>query len=227
MAPPFSGRRVMAAFQDLSTCNLSDALDRLGIVGQVPGILPLWHGCPKVAGPAMTMRLSPEAAYSTVIGTLEAVEAANPGDVLVIDNGGRSGSNSFGGIAAFSANHRGLRATVIDGATRDVDEMEALHFPVYGKGVVNTSVRGRIGFEGYDLPVTLGGVEVRSGDYVFADANGLVVVPQDAISEALRWGRRFAEMERRIVRDIAAGVRPVTAHRRHRYEEAAIKSPAR
>ena len=71
-----SGRQVLATFQELSTCNISDALDRLGIGGQVTGILPLWKGCPKIAGPAMTMKLSTEATYSTVIGTLEAIQAS-------------------------------------------------------------------------------------------------------------------------------------------------------
>lgn len=70
------------------------------------GILPLWHGCPKIAGRAMTMKFTPEATHSTVIGTLEAIQASTAGDVLVIDNGGRAASNSFGGIAAFSARRR-------------------------------------------------------------------------------------------------------------------------
>ena len=221
MATPPSSRRALAAFQDLNTCNVSDALDSLGARGQVAGILPLWRGCPKIAGQVMPMKLSLQATYSTVVGTLEAIEAANPGDILVIDNGGRGDSNSFGGIAAFSASHRGLRGCVIDGGTRDVDEMDALHFPVYGKGTINTSVRGRIGFEGYGLPMELGGVTVRPGDYLFADVNGIVVVSAEVVTDALSRAGRLAEMERRIKRDIAAGTRPVTAHRRHRYEEAA------
>ena len=222
MAKHAGAHQYSSAFQDLSTCNLSDALDRLGIAGQVPGILPLWQGCPKIAGPAMTMKLSTGAEYSTVIGTLEAIQASHNGDVLVIDNGGRTGINSFGGIATFSARYYGMQGCVIDGATRDVDEMQELHFPVYGRGVVNTSVRGRIGF---DIPVKLGGVEVRPGDFIFADANGVVVVPHEVAGEALRWARRFAQMEQRIKRDISAGVRPVTAHKRRRYEEAARQSP--
>ena len=212
-----------AAFQELSTCNLSDALDRLGLAGQVMGVLPLWAGCPKVAGPAMTMKLSPTAEYSTVIGTLEAVQASRPGDVLVIDNGGRPGINSFGGIAAFSARRYGMQGCAIDGSTRDVDEMADLTLPVYGKGVVNTSVRGRIGFEGHSIPVNLGDVRVNHGDFVFADVNGVVVVPPDALVEVLRWARRFNQMEQSIKRDIASGTTPVTAHNRRHYDQAARK----
>ena len=118
-----------------------------------------------------------------------------------------------------------MSGCVIDGATRDVDEMAALTLPVYGRGIVNTSVRGRIGFEGYNIPVTLGSVQVRPGDFIFADQNGVVVVSPEAVTETLRWARRFAQMEQRIKRDIAAGVTPVTAHRRRRYEEAVHQSP--
>ena len=159
-----------------------------------------------------------------MIGTLEAIQASHYGDILVIDNGGRADSNSFGGIAAFSARHYNMQGCVIDGATRDVDEIASLHFPVYGKGVVNTSVRGRIGFEGHSIPVNLGGVRVGPGDFIFADVNGVVVVPYEAVAEALRWARRFDEMEQRIKRDIVAGTTPVTAHKRRRYEEAAKRS---
>ena len=220
MANPPTTRRVRAAFQELSTCNISDALDRLGMRGQVTGILPLWPGCPKIAGPAMPMKLSLDAAYSTVIGTLEAVEACREGDILVIDNGGRTEVNSFGGIATFSAKHYGMSGCVIDGATRDVDDMQSLNFPVFGRGIVNTSVRGRTGFEGYDISVSLGGAEVRPRDFIFADVNGVVVVPAEAVVDVLRWSRRFNAMELRIKREIAAGAKPVTAHKRHRYEEA-------
>ncbi|MCE2405516.1 MAG: RraA family protein [Dehalococcoidia bacterium] len=216
-----SAGRIRAAFQGLSTCNLSDALDRLEMTGQVQGILPLWAGCPKVAGPAMTMKLSPTATYSTVIGTLEAVQASAPGDLLVIDNGGRPGINSYGGIAAFSTRHYGMQGCVIDGSTRDVDEMADLALPVYGRGVVNTSVRGRIGFEGHGSAVKLGDVTVNPGDFVFADVNGVVVVPPEAVLEVLRWARRFNQMEETIKRDIASGTTPVTAHNRRRYDQAA------
>ena len=58
---------------------------------------------------------------------------------------------------------------MIDGVTRDADEMKALAFPAYGRGVVQQSVRGRCAFAGRDATVQLGGVSVSPGDVVMAD----------------------------------------------------------
>ena len=122
---------IVDALLKLSTTNLSDALDRLRLIGAPHGVLPLWSGCPKIAGPAMTIKLVPDGPDSPVNGTLQAILEADPGDVLVIDHGGRMEVNSFGGIAAFTAARRGLAGAVIDGVTRDVDEMKPLGFAVY------------------------------------------------------------------------------------------------
>ena len=141
---------------DLSVCNFSDALDRLGIAGAPRGLGPLWPGCGKVAGRAMTMKLVDSGAESPVEGTLRAITAAEPGDLLVIDHGGRMDVNSFGGIAAFTAQRRGLRGVILDGVTRDVDEMRVLDFPAYGRGVIQQSIRGRCAFAGFGEPIALG-----------------------------------------------------------------------
>src|SRR5262245_63283499 len=111
----------LAAARRLSTCSLSDALDRLGLAGEPRGLQPLWPGCPRIAGPAYTMRLVPRGERSPVQGTLETVAAAPAGSVLVIDHGGRTAVNSWGGIATFTAVRRRLAGVVIDGATRDID----------------------------------------------------------------------------------------------------------
>ena len=127
----------------------------------------MWAGCPKIVGPAKTIKLATEGDYSTAIGTLEAIETGKNGDILVIDNEGHTTVNSFGGIASFSAQHLGFSGCVIDGATRDVDEMSQLRFPVYARGKVVTSVRGRTAFVGHSLPVMIGDVRCRAGGYCF------------------------------------------------------------
>ena len=203
---------------ELSTCNLSDALDSLGIAGAPLGIGPLWPDCGKTAGKAMTMRLVPEGPDSPVEGTLRAITAAEPGDLLVIDHQGRTDINSFGGIAAFTAQRRGLLGAVIDGVTRDLEEMREMNFPAYGKGFIQQSVRGRCAFSSFGEEIRIGGVAVSRGDYVAADENGVVIIPSGRAEEILQAARRFYEREERIKRAIAAGIDPVEAHREEGYE---------
>ncbi|HEU5179204.1 MAG TPA: RraA family protein [Candidatus Polarisedimenticolia bacterium] len=204
---------------ELSVCNLSDALDRLGIAGAPRGLVPLWHGCGKVAGRAMTMKLVDSGDESPVEGTLRAITTAGKGDLLVIDHGGRLDVNSFGGIAAFTAQRRGLRGVVLDGVTRDVDEMRVLDFPAYGRGVVQQSIRGRCAFGGFGDPISLAGVPVRRGDFVAADENGVVVLPHEQAAELVGLARACAEAEEALRRSIAEGLDPVEAHRRASYED--------
>jgi len=210
---------IVQAYLKLSTSNVSDGLDRLQLKGAPHGILPLWPGCQKVVGRAMTMKLIPEGSASPVLGTLEAIVAAKPGDVLVIDQGGRMDVNSWGGVATFTAIQHGLVGVVIDGVTRDVDEMKAQGFPAYAKGVIQQSIRNRCAFAGHSIEVQLAGVRVRAGDLVMADDNGVVVVPQEHITDVLKIAQECAETEERVKDWIAQGVNPIAAHERVKYDQ--------
>ncbi len=216
---------VVQAYLKLSTSNVSDTLDRLQLRGAPHGILPLWPGCQKVVGRAMTMKLVPEGPASPVLGTLEAIVAARPGDVLVIDHGGRTNVNSWGGIATFTAVTYGLAGVVIDGVTRDVDEMKALGFPAYARGIIQQSIRNRCAFAGHSLEVQLAGVPVRPGDLVVGDDNGIVIVPQAHIQDVLRIAQECAETEEKVKDWIARGVHPVEAHERVKYDRMTDPGP--
>jgi 4-hydroxy-4-methyl-2-oxoglutarate aldolase len=217
--PTASRDPVIQAYVRLSTTNVSDALDRLQLNGAPHGLVPLWPGCPKLVGRAMTMKLAPRGSASPVLGTLEAIVAATPGDVLVIDQQGRMDVNSFGGIAAFTAVTYGLVGVVIDGVTRDVDEMQTMGFAAYGRGAIQQSIRNRCAFAGHSLEVQVGGCAVRRGDLVMADANGIVIVAQEHVAEALQLAQGFAETEEKVKDLIAQGVHPVEAHERVRYDQ--------
>lgn len=218
-AAPLTDRDpVVQAYLKLSTSNVSDALDRLEVQGAPHGIHPLWPDCPKMVGRAMTMKLVPQGPASPVLGTLEAIMAARPGDVLVIDHGGRPDVNSWGGIATFTAVRHGLVGVVIDGVTRDVDEMKTLGFPAYARGVIQQSIRSRCAFAGHSLEVRLAGVPVRPGDLVMGDENGIVIVPQEQIADVLEVAEECAATEEKVKGWIAQGVHPVEAHERVKYD---------
>ncbi len=211
---------LIRAFFRLSTPNVSDALDRLGIEGAPRGIIPLWPACPKLVGRALTMKLVPtdQGSASPVLGTLEAILAGQPGDILVIDQGGRTDVNSLGGIASFTAVRQGLIGAVIDGVTRDVDDMEGMGFGVYAKGVIQQSIRNRCAFAGHSIPVQLGGVAVNTGDLLVCDQNGVVIIPEALAHEALELAQGFAATEERVKDAISRGVDPIEAHEQVGYD---------
>ena len=213
-------KRMIAEYRMLSTANVSDGLDRAGISGCPHGIGPLWSSCDKIVGPAATLKLVPvgEAQESPVLGTLEAVKRGRPGDVLVIDQAGRTDVNSYGGVAGFTTRHFGLVGCVIDGVTRDIDEYKQLNLPVYGRGFIQQSIRNRCASAGYAIEVQLGGVPVRPGDLIMADENGVCVVPKDKMAEVLELAKLFKSIEDSIVEAVRSGVDPVVAHDRVRYD---------
>jgi regulator of RNase E activity RraA len=213
-------KNLIAEYRMLSTANVSDGLDRLNIKGAPHGIGPLWDSCPKIVGPAATLKLVPvgQAEESPVLGTLEAVKRGRPGDVLVIDQAGRMDVNSYGGVAGFTTRHFGLVGCVIDGVTRDIDEYKQLNLPVYGKGFIQQSIRNRCACAGYAIEVQLGGVPVRPGDLIMADENGVCVVPKDSMAEVLEFARLFKSIEDTVVEAVRAGADPVEAHQRVRYD---------
>lgn len=211
---------MISAYRMVSTANVSDGLDRIGVNGQPLGIGPLWDNCPKIVGPAATLKLVPvgEAEESPVLGTLEAVKRGRPGDVLVIDQGGVTDINSYGGVAGFTTRQYGLVGCVIDGVTRDVDEYKQLNLPVYAKGRITKSIRNRCACGGYGIEVQLGGVPVRPGDLIFADDNGVCVVPAEHMAEVLTYAKLFKDIEDAIVEEVRKGVDPVEAHDKVRYD---------
>jgi 4-hydroxy-4-methyl-2-oxoglutarate aldolase len=211
---------IVQAYLKLSTPNVSDALDRLQLHGAPHGIVPLWPGCPKIVGRAVTMKLVPtgQASASPVLGTLEAILAGHPGAILVIDQDGRMDVNSFGGVAGFTAVTYGFVGVVIDGVTRDVDEMHAMGLAAYGRGVIQQSIRNRCAFAGHSLPVQLASIAVQPNDLIMGDDNGIVVVPQAQSAAVLKLAQEFAALEERVKDAISQGVNPVEAHERVNYD---------
>lgn len=193
----------------LDSCAISDALDTLGLPGAVTGIGPLWPVDRVVAGVASTVQAGPRQADGPAahIATA-AVEAAAPGDVLVIANDGRTDVSCWGGILTVAARLREIGGVVIDGACRDINESHEQDFPVFGRAVVPVSARGRIVQLDMAVPVEIGGVTVRPGDLVLADRNGVVFVANDRASDVLRLAERIVAREAAMADAVRAG-RPV------------------
>ena len=111
-----------ARFEKISSTNVSDALDALGINGATRGIRPLRESWRKIVGPAVTIKLiaAGQTPQKTHLG-MNAIASAEEGDVIVIDNSGRMDTSCWGGILANSAKAKGISGTVIDGCCRDLE----------------------------------------------------------------------------------------------------------
>ena len=171
-----------------------------------------------ICGPAVTYKLTPDAAGSTVIGTLEGIVAAPPGSVLVFSVDGRYDLNAWGSIAATVAVQARMAGVVVDGPTRDVQTMQELDFPCYARGTVVTSVRGRIGLESINEPIQIAGETVHPGWLVAADANGVIFFPGDRADEVFARARQVAALEKRIMRQIAEGADAIQVHESMKYD---------
>ncbi len=194
----------------LDTPAVSDALDRLGLKGTVFGLLQLSTDR-RIAGRIHTVKLGTGAALQGPARHLctASVEASAPGDILVIEQ--RSGINAagWGGILSNAAKVTGIAGVICDGPVRDVVESRDLDFPVFARSATPTTARGRIVEEAFDEPVEIGDVTVRPGDYVIADASGVVFVARDRADEIVTTAEKIAAREAAMTRDVLAG-KPVS-----------------
>lgn len=190
----------------LDTCAVSDAQDKLGIKGTVIGIHPLYP-TGRIAGRAITVKLKSKGDREESKRHLctAAVEAADPGDIIVIDHRGRTDVAGWGGILSTAAKTKNLAGVIIDGATRDVDEACGLDLPLFAKAAVPLTARGRIIEESTNEQIEIGGVQVRAGDYVIADNSGIVIVPAERIEEVLPEAEAIVAKEAAMARDVQSG----------------------
>jgi regulator of RNase E activity RraA len=202
----------------LDTCAVSDGMDRLGLKGATFGIRPMW-ACPKIVGRAVTMKIKPVGLEKPKqhLGTA-AIVAAQPGDVIVVDNGGRPDASCWGGLLALAGKTKGISGIVIDGACRDVDESRELGFPVYARGAVPMTARGRVMQESFNQEIEFAGVQVHPGDLVIADGSGVVIIPRAKEEEVLREAEAVAAAEARMAEGIRQGLSVVEVLEKLGYE---------
>lgn len=161
----------------LPTANLGDAMDRLFVMQAA--IKPVWPGA-RVVGPAFCVLTAPgdnKAIHS-------AVDAAAPGDVIVVAAGGSLDRALIGELMAGRAAARGVAGIVIDGAVRDARDIGDMRFPVFARGVTPAGPY-RNGPGTHQIPVAVGGVAVCPGDIVVGDDDGVVVIRQQELDAVL------------------------------------------
>ena len=135
----------------------------------------------KIIGPAITLQLT----LGDSLLVPKAIEVAQPGDIIVIDAKGSCNNAVWGDNRSRVAKALGLAGVVIDGAFRDIEENEAIGFPIYARA--NTGGRSTRCAKGeINVPIACGGVSVRPGDIIVGDRNGVVVIPLEYAEEIIQ-----------------------------------------
>ncbi len=189
----------------LDTCAVSDALDRLGLKGAVLGLRPLWP-CPRIVGRAVTVKIKPAGLEKPKQHLCTpAIAAATESDVIVIEHGGRIDVAAWGGLLSLAAQVKKIRGVIVDGAARDVDESRELEFPVFGRGAVQVTARGRVMQESFNEEIECAGVQVHPGDLVIADMSGVVFISRAKEHDVLTQAEALAASEQRMAEAIRTG----------------------
>jgi 3-hexulose-6-phosphate synthase/6-phospho-3-hexuloisomerase len=186
---------IVAIFRKVSSPNISDAMHRKGAMRDIH---PIIQGT-KMVGTAVTVQ--------TFAGdwakSVEAIDLAGPGNVIVIYNGSNDIA-PWGGLATLSCKNRGIEGVVIDGAVRDVDEIRAMKYPVFASAIVPNAGEPK-GMGEINAEITCGSQTVRPGDYIVGDENGVVVVPKDRAYEIAKRAKMVEETESRLYEEIRRG----------------------
>ncbi|MBL0419263.1 RraA family protein [Ramlibacter sp. AW1] len=176
---------------------LADVAGRRGTMhGRIRALRPRMA----VAGPALTVEVRP----GDNLMIHAAIALAKPGDVLVIDGKADQTSALMGTIMMTACKQLGIAGVIVDAAVRDSLEIDEMDFPVFSVGTnpngPTKNIGGRIGH-----PISCGGVTVNAGDFVLADADGIVVVERENLGSLLPLARKKVEDEAKRIAQIKQG----------------------
>lgn len=189
-------------FPDWSTPTIADACLRLAVPLRVAptGLRPIAPG-QRVSGPVRPVRH-----FGSVDVFLEALVAASAGEVLVIDDGGRSDEGCIGDLTALEVQAHGLAGVLVWGAHRDTAELRAIGLPVFSYGTCPAGPRGATAREPDALVrARFGPLTVAAEDFVFADDDGALFVPRSRLDEIAAKARQIWRVERQQADAVRSG----------------------
>ena len=183
------------------SCIFADVMYRQNVMHS--SIKPAFKA--KVTGQAITVQLS----GGDLVDPLRALEMGQPGDVIVVNACGDTEVSVCGGLMGGLAKNRGIRGMIVDGAGRDIDELEDINWPIWTKAITargtHTMFSGRKEELSINVPVPCGGVIVNPGDFIVADTIGVAVVPLARADEFLKLAAEQAEREQKTREGVAKG----------------------
>ncbi|MCL2032209.1 MAG: orotidine 5'-phosphate decarboxylase [Methanomassiliicoccaceae archaeon] len=196
LSKKYGEEELFEAFSKASTCNISDAFHKRGVI---MGLQPFIKEGVRMVGRALTV----QTANGDWAKPVEAIDRAKPGDVIVIDVGNAPVA-VWGELASHSAMVMGVVGVVIDGAIRDIDDIKKIGFPAFARSVVPCAGEPK-GYGGIGMEVTIGGQIVRNGDWIVGDECGLMVIPKEVAVEVANRTVDVNERENRTREEIKRG----------------------
>jgi len=192
---------IIEAFRSITTPSVSDALQSLGVHGYVSSSIGRRAGG-KLVGPAVTVKEEPATESVPPQHALEAIDAADAGSVIVIDNSGETEVACWGGLMTAGAVANGLAGVVLDAGVRDVEEInrDFSGFTVFSRAISPATTVGRFRTVASGIPVTIGGVTVNPGDLVVGDGDGVVIVPRELVEQTLELAQDIENREKEQTR---------------------------
>jgi RraA family protein len=190
---------LVQAFREFQGPMISDLMNRLYTMRPAiqnltdPALAPL-------VGPACTVKVFP----GDNLMVHAALDIAKPGDVLVVDASGSHMNAVLGDLVSNKAKHRGIAGIIVDGLVRDIDGIREARIPVFARGVTPVGPLHR-GPGEVNFPIQCGGIVVKPGDLIFADNNGVVVVPLEISEELLKRCQEKTAKEASYVASVKQG----------------------
>ena len=188
------------AWRVITTANVADACIRLGASFSIAptNVRPLFAGA-RCAGRAL-----PVTHFGSVDVFLEALDVAEAGDILVIDNDNRQDEGCIGDLTVIEAATAGIAGVVLWGCHRDTEELLSIALPVFSTGCTPVGPRGVR--ERTSAPVTFAGVRVERSHIVFADVDGVLFVDDANVRAVVQSATSINVTERRQAEGVRAGV---------------------
>ena len=198
---------VLKRLKKIATPTLANALDDIGFNGVMYNLAPAGFGM-KVVGRAITVQeiTGPFGSFETddfKVGHM--IDAANPGDVIVVANNGAQVS-TWGGMASYAAKLKGVGGLVVDGGIRDREEIIEFSFPAFSRHMVPTPGKTRIKVLSINDPIVCAGVRVRKGDIIVADGTGVLCIPIEHAENITDSAEKFSVDDKKAMEEMDSGL---------------------
>ena len=208
----------VTVLETLYTAFVADVLDSLGhrnqtLSADIRAMTPARTVCGRVfTAKAEAVNEIPDEPYKLEMAAIDTMQA---GDVLVVDGDHNRRCAFWGELLSTACQVKGVRGAVMSACTRDLWALEKSEFPIFAIGHTPADSKGRIDVTNIGEPINIDGVKVNNGDYILGDADGVVIIPADALDEALQLSQEKIISENTLRVDLSNGMSVTEAFQKH------------